>query len=476
MRNWTLIMMVVSGMALGAISAAPAWHASGELQNAASGNSVYLPMLQNGRSSHREAAPEGYRVNAPYFPDGVRLPETAVFWLGEITAQRNYADVRVGYTRDEFYLQAGIVDRYLWYDAAGRSKGFDQWDALSVYLSDGGKIYRFDAQLSWFEDRAKYQAAYLFENGAWTPVDIKFRTRTSWRGNAPNDEVGDRGWMVTYNLPFADLDLVGAAQHGAVWKMGVVLHDRDTKAGPAAVATRWPVSFDDQRTETWGQLGFGLPVYVPPAAVPGETVVIRQGLNGVKTPDSAAGGGTTCGKGLDYWTTWGEHTDYASEYFNVQNQYDIADWPCFARYYIRFPLDTVPQQKVILSARLVLHMFGSSGGGEWGDPPPSWIQVSRVEDGWQEKTLNWNNNPYALENYGGTWVEGLVKFPGWPGIRYEWDVTQAVAEAYAAGTPVNLGLYTSDGERHTGKYFSTSEVPDWNHKARPRLEILWGYP
>ena len=49
-------------------------------------------------------------------------------------------------------------------------------------------------------------------------------------------------------------------------------------------------------------------------------------------------------------------------------------------------------------------------------------------------------------------METLELFPGWPGIPYDWDATQAVAEAYEQGIPVNLAIYSSDVGRDTSKY------------------------
>ena len=59
------------------------------------------------------------RVNAPYFGGGeVRFAETAVFWLGQVTPENNYADVRVGYNDLELYVSLTIIDRLLRYDTS----------------------------------------------------------------------------------------------------------------------------------------------------------------------------------------------------------------------------------------------------------------------------------------------------------------------------------------------------------------------
>jgi hypothetical protein len=48
-----------------------------------------------------------------------------------------------------------------------------------------------------------------------------------------------------------------------------------------------------------------------------------------------------------------------------------------------------------------------------------------------------------------------------PGVPYSWDATIAVAEAYAAGTPLNIALYTAAEPMHTSKYLHSSEAGDF---------------
>ena len=123
---------------------------------------------------------------------------------------------------------------------------------------------------------------------------------------------------------------------------------------------------------------------------------------------------------------------------------------------------------------LTLTLFGNAGGGEWGEPPDSYIQVFTVGEDWDESTLSWNNAPLALENISGTWVQPRdYSLPDQP---YHWNVSRVVAQAYANGEPLRLALYSADGERHTGKYFWSSDVGDWNALARPSLQVVLGKP
>jgi hypothetical protein len=126
-----------------------------------------------------------------------------------------------------------------------------------------------------------------------------------------------------------------------------------------------------------------------------------------------------------------------------------------------------------------MHLYGNSG--TWGDPVfqpyRSLIQVFTTDSNWQESTLNWNNAPSPNENISRTWVFPEEDFPGWPGVAYDWDLTYAIQKAYQNGdSKISLALYSADGAYHSGKYFSTSEVEEWNAVARPTLSIIYGTP
>jgi hypothetical protein len=194
-------------------------------------------------------------------------------------------------------------------------------------------------------------------------------------------------------------------------------------------------------------------------------------LNGTIVVDGEVGCHTNCGEGLDRFYEWGE-ANYASvDRVNIQNQYDLADFPCFSKFYITFPMDNVPLGKVISAANLTLYQFGNAGGGEWGPAPSSLIQVFTVAGDWREESITWNNAPQAVENISQTWVPWLSSYPGAEGIPRTWDVTNAVAEAYLSGKPTRLALYSADTERHSGKYFWSSEFD--LEESRPTLQVLW---
>jgi hypothetical protein len=228
------------------------------------------------------------------------------------------------------------------------------------------------------------------------------------------------------------------------------------------------------RPASWGELRFGLPGYAAPSHGQTGTTTVRHKLNGAVVADSEVGGHSTCGGNpAAYWTEWGNAIYAGTGDFNVQNQSDVSDWPCFSKIYATFPLGQIPPGKVIVSAILKVYQMG---GSEPAQAAPSLIQVFRVTGDWQENALTWNNAPQALENVSQAWVNPITQFPGWPGVERTWDVSRAAANAYAEGLPLRLALYSADSEYHSGKYFVSSDTGDWNEQGRPTLIITWGTP
>jgi hypothetical protein len=421
------------------------------------------------------------RINAPSFDGEIVFQKTAIFWFGKVTPSENYTDVRIGYNASELFVHLAIFDRSTWYDKTPTPSTFNEWDSASLYLNlSGVSAYRFDGQLNAWGERDAFQASYIKTGTSWVPLAVPFTTETGWRGDAPNVETQeDRGWRITYRIPFTSLGLSAAPPEGATWNLGVSVSDRDDDIGTPIPEKSWPEELESDQPASWGQLVFGLPGDQAAAATTAESVVIRHGLGGTTVVDGTVGGGTDCGAKAvqaDFFTEWGE-TNYAGAHqVNVQNQYDVSDWPCFSKVYFTFPLDQVPEGKTVLSATLTVYQFSNAGGGDYGIPPGSWIQVSKVKESWNEATLTWNNAPGAWENIGSTWVDWIQSPVPWPGIPRSWDVSAAVAEAYSAGEPVSLVLYSPDTAQHSGKYFTSSETGDWNETGRPTLEVTIGNP
>jgi hypothetical protein len=454
--------------------------ASEKLTNLLS-NNVYLPVLF---SPQLPVKSDGPKVNVPEFEDSIIFEETAIFWFGQVALADNYADVRIGYNSNELYVKLAVFDRRTWYDTSPSTSDLTAWDAASLYIStdsSGSKAtdtnaYRFIGQLNLLKDdpHAEYQAAYQGNGTGWSLSSIPFTTRMGYRSvNGPNNDEDDRGWAITYHVPFTSLGLTGPPAQGNVWRLAVILHDRDDAGGMPIQDKYWPEGALDLKPSTWGQIEFGLPgAYLPPPSNSSDSVTIRQGVNGASVVDGHVGGHSICGSDFapNYFDGWGDANYAGYTQINIQNQADISDWPCFSKYYIKFPLDQVPTGNVIVSAKLTLYHFGNSDPSQ---AVPSLIQVHTVDQEWDEATLTWNNAPLATENISRAWVDPLPSYPGWPGIPREWDVSGAVAEAYLAGDPASFVLYSADAPRHTGKYFFSS---DNGLDARPMLVVTWGNP
>lgn len=459
---------------------------------------VYLPIVFNSNSVIPPTptpsanpsptplpSPVLYRVNAPNFHKGqVAYDSTAIFWLGRVNPLESYADVRVGYNNQELYVALNVIDRRLWYNPNPSTSPLTDWDSSSLYLNldgnngtaPGTHAYRFDGQLNWWEPRTNYQAAYQGNGSGWAQSATSFSTTTGWRGDAPNDNTDDNGWDIAYEIPFASLGLAGPPTEGTKWGLSVALHNRDYTEFPPSPDQTWPPNLITDNSSTWGQLAFGLPQYIAPHATNQTTVSIRQGLNGAVVPDAGVGGtmDNLCGSSYGGWSGWG-NTSYAdAPRFNIQNQADVADWMCFSKYYVVFPLNEIPPGKVVVSATVTLHEFGSSG--QQATAYPSLIQVMTVNEDWTGSALTWNNAPLARENVSRALVNPVTTFPGWPGVPWQWDVSGAVAEAYSSGQSLRLVLYEADSAMHSGKYFTGSNEPDWNAAARPNLDVVWGDP
>jgi len=116
------------------------------------------------------------RVNAPHFGgDDVRFSETAIFWFGQVTADDNYADVRVGYNDSDLYVNLTIFDRLLWYDPSANFDDLSNYDAASLYINLEGNVgsepgvnaYKFVGQLNWWEARDGFEASFQGDGVNW---------------------------------------------------------------------------------------------------------------------------------------------------------------------------------------------------------------------------------------------------------------------------------------------------------------------
>ena len=485
-----ILLVIITGCLVGRVSAGESNLPSGQatlvsLSTQSSASGQYLPLVIRPSPPIITTPPPrsgALRINVPYFENEVAFAETSILWFGKVNLTENYGDVRLGYSKDELFVHLAVFDRLLWYDDSSPID-LEAWDSASLYLDMDGvqgsapdaSSYRFVGSLNAWETDSSYQAVYMGNGTGWKEINTPFTSQMGYRGN-PNDDDRDHGWRLSYWIPFSSLGLESAPPQGTVWGLAVVLHDRDDAGGSSIPDKYWPPTIEPDQPASWGEMVFGLPSYIPPDNQPDGSVTIRHGLDGAVVVDGEVGGGTNCGQGLDYFGEWGD-TNYAGiERVNVQNQYDLADWPCFSKIYLTVPLDQIPPDKNINSAALTLHHFGNAGEDENGAGLPSLVQVFRVGQDWEEGSLTWNNAPLAIENVSQVWVEWLTGYPGWPGLPRTWDLTRGVAEAYAEGQPLRLVLYSADSERHSGKYFLTSDIDEDSVEGRPTLKISWSDP
>lgn len=415
-------------------------------------------------------------------PDRDTLDHAGIFWFGTLSPASNFVDVRVGYTAQELVVYLAIFDRRLWYDESPTQATLTDWDAATLFLSTPGLAgtegvrWRIDAQMNFDGPPANSRRIRRWSGNAWIDAPLTLETTSGWRGEQLNRDVDGRGWAQAFRIPFASLAMPDSPV-GAILRMGLVVYDRDSAAGPPNAAESWPNGLDGSNLQSWAFLRIGAPGWQPPSAPPsGETLIRRQHQADTAVPDADIGGTTSnlCGGGTSFWEQWPNANYGHSADFNVQNQIDIADWPCFSKYYITFPLDSLPSGKVILSATLRLHQWGNSGAVNLAKE--SYIQAVRVDRGWQETTLTWNNAPQVVESLSAISVPVLQQMPPWPGVLREWDVSKAVAGAYVEDQPVHLALYSADSDYHSGKFFVTSDTGDWNLEGRPALHVVWGNP
>ena len=444
---------------------------------------IYLPLVVNNYSMPSDPPPDSTlssarRVNAPHFDDEITFSERGVFWFGEVDNTKNYADVRVGYNNEVLVVELSVLDQWLWYDTTPTVQDLAAWDAATLYLNLTGNTgstpdtnsHRFTIQLNSKTQDDAYETALTGDGTGWSTSNIDFQSFIGWRGQGFNDTQRDNGWRGAFIVPFANLGLSGPPTEGTIWGIGLSLHDRDDLSGTSIPDQIWPETINFNQPATWGQLQFGLPVYVPPSATPDTVVTIRQGLNGQTVRDAHVGGHSTCGQAFapNFFDSWGS-ANYANyPQINIQNQDDVADWPCFSKYYITFPLDTLPADKAIISASVSLIQFGNAN---WAQAKPSLIQALTVAEAWDEASLTWNNAPLALENVARSWVHPMPQISNPPPQTWEWDVSQAVAVAYKEDTPLQLAFYSADADYHSGKYFWASEA---NENSRPTLKVLLG--
>ncbi len=437
--------------------------------------------LWSSSNSSAQAATTLPLINAPYFPGTVPFNQTAIFWFGTLTSSTTYTDVRIGYSNSELYVDLRIVDRYLWYDPNKQAPNLNYGDNASLYLSTSNATntqldahsYQFQTAVDGYQQRSTYQRAYTGQGTTWTAAPIPFTATYGWRGHGFNGAGEDAGWSMTYQIPFSSLKLSTPAQ-GIIWKLGVRIHNRD---GAANTDTWWPQGSGNTNPSGWGQLHFGMPAYQAPKPGATTTYTVRNRLNNQVVTDGMVGGSLDCGSYLggmaNRWQFWGSRSFPGAIHVNIMNESDISDWDCFSKFYVTFPLSALPKGKAMVNAQVTLHEYANAG--VQGQPNPSYIQVGVINQDWQPNSLTWNSAPLLQENINSILVQTKTKpvIP-WPGIAMTWNISMAVAQAYATGQPLRLVFYDTDNQYNSGKYLTSSSVGDWDATGRPTLQVALG--
>ena len=327
-------------------------------------------------------------MNIPYFNGQVPSNQTAIFSFGIATSTDNYTDVRIGYNSSGLYINLQIVDRYLWYDTNTSVPNLGNGDNASVYLSTATsstrlvpqQTYMFQTGVNGYTKRPNYQQAFTGNGTTWTPAKIPFTAVYGWKGHGMNG-AQDRGWSMAYSIPFSSLGMSGAPSQGTEWKLAVQVQNKDSiTQAPPLPSKWWPESATATNPSNWGNIVYGLPKYTPPQAGNISTYTVRNGLNNQVVTDGMVGGGLGCGSNVsDVWTQLGGTTYTRQLQVTVENEENISNWNCFSKFYITFPISSLPAGKSVVKATVTLYEY--SNAGQQGQPNPSYIQVATVGQG-----------------------------------------------------------------------------------------------
>ena len=186
--------------------------------SAQTGNMVYLPLIIGGSQTQQV---DGRIVNIPYFSEAniISSPsfnQMAVFWYGQVTNNLNYSDVRIAYNDSELVVYIAQFDRRIFYNTASNGSDLENWDTVTLLLKTNSlgtaapdaNSFRFTAQMyeSW-NNVNFYRRAEQGNGSTWSTQSLPYTTVPGWRGNALNDNIDDRGWAMTFRIPFSSLGI-----------------------------------------------------------------------------------------------------------------------------------------------------------------------------------------------------------------------------------------------------------------------------
>mgnify|MGYP000909758466 CR=1 FL=1 len=330
----------------------------------------------------------------------------SIIWFGEVSNTKAWADIRFVGTPDNLKLRAQIFERFP-VDGAKLNFVINGKNVDLVYRAGGEQVV-----------------------GLWTVAGRCIEECRGWSGDA--------------SIPWSYFG--GKPVNGDTWEVSA--------------------SYLGQNFN--GILRWGLPNYngvIPPAP-------LIQNVN--VTEDATLGGTSDCGY-LDWpnhFETWGWrnyetyigfHSRY-EEFSNVQNQWDVADWPCYSKYIMRVPIPENLQN--FSGAFLNIYRFGHPGYNP-GDTGTSIFQAYEVNDAWEENTVAWNTIQLGENVSHGPVTECTdTECGSW----FRLDISELVRRAIARGEKtVDAVFYSANGNYHSGKYFYTSEGA-----AKPFVQFVSG--
>ncbi len=329
----------------------------------------------------------------------------AIVWAGNVSQDNNYFDARIVGAEDGLRLRVQVMDRYV-----------EKGDTISVTTG--------------------------FHTYTTSQPDANFWT-VGTRCNDMGTEC--RGWSGDFYAPWAiygEKPAVGSTTPLTITVLDIDQGAERTKAQWAGTVI-WGGTYPTGTNAPVGQEGKVQTVTVP------------------LTDDGEVGGGTNCGADdyPTYFLSWGLRVWYPYSDFNIQSQWDIADWPCYSKYYAKWDLPTLPEGAKVLSATLTARQFGNAGY-EQGQTGTTVVQVFEVVQSWHETQLAWDNAPLPVRTISRLAVPPLpatCEQPYYycnPGVPYSFDVTGAVQQARGDGRSwASVALYTAAGQYHSGKYF-----------------------
>jgi hypothetical protein len=148
----------------------------------------------------------------------------------------------------------------------------------------------------------------------------------------------------------------------------------------------------------------------------------------------------------------------------VGNSYDHAQdiWGS-ERIYIRFNLNELPKQHVILHAALILWQF-------YAPKTNQTYETHRVLGDWNETTQNWNTQP--------SWSTDKTSeaiAPATEGVAVQWDITKDVQASYGGQAP-NYGTMIKVAKEEHAKdassgFWSREYPVDSHEEWKPRLVV-----